>query len=541
MKKQIMSIFIITLLLTIGFAVAGKQSTLPIVPLSANETTLQIEIMNRDFDVSYHVFQMFGVHAVLHNRGLINATVVHWSITLQGGLILLGKKASGEVPIMFPDQSMIISIPFVIGFGKTTITVTANASNANTITTTKKGTMNGLTVLILPGSDNAMTVHLEQIAPDSKFKSPVLLTNAGDGSNRLFVVEKTGQINIIKNGVLLDTPFLDISKKLVKLIPFYDERGLLGLAFHPNYTNNGRFFVYYAAPNTNQGYDHQNVIAEYTVSMQNPDVADPASEKIIMRIDAPEFNHVGGQLAFGPDGMLYIGVGDGGGEGDQHGATGNGQNINTSLGKILRIDVDHGSLYAIPSNNPFVGVDGLDEIYAFGFRNPYRFSFDMTTQRLFAADVGQDKWEEVDLVENGHNYGWRIMEGNHLYDPALAQYLQINLSTLTPPIYDYSHYVGHAIIGGYVYRGTISSGLVGKYIFADWSDTYFQPRGKLFYLEETNPGSWQPMEFKLLNDKPLNLYISAIGQDESGELYLIAEKLPGSVIGTGLIWHIVED
>jgi hypothetical protein len=180
MKKQILSIFITMLLLTIGFAVAEKQPDIPTVPLSTNETTLQIEIMNRDFDVSYHLFQMFGVHAVLHNRGLVNATAVHWSINLKGGLLLLGKKASGEIPIMFPDQSTIISIPFVLGYGKTTITVSASALNANTITTIKQGKMKGLRVIILPGSENAMTVHLEQIAPKSKFKSPVLFTNAGD-------------------------------------------------------------------------------------------------------------------------------------------------------------------------------------------------------------------------------------------------------------------------------------------------------------------------------------------------------------------------
>ena len=156
------------------------------------------------------------------------------------------------------------------------------------------------------------------------------------------------------------------------------------------------------------------------VSTENPDIADPSSEKILLRIGEPEMNHKGGQLAFGPDGYLYIGVGDGGGAGDQHGTIGNGQNKSVLLGKILRIDVDSGTPYGIPSDNPFVGQDGLDEIYAYGFRNPFRFSFDMTTERLFVADVGQDLWEEIDAVINGGNYGWRIMEGNHPYDPALA-------------------------------------------------------------------------------------------------------------------------
>jgi hypothetical protein len=166
-------------------------------------------------------------------------------------------------------------------------------------------------------------------------------------------------------------------------------------------------------------------------------------------------------------------------------------------------------------------------------------SFDTGTGQLFVADVGQDKWEEIDIVEKGQNYGWRIMEGNHLFDPALAQQLHINISDLTPPINDYSHYIGHCIIGGYVYRGNQSLTLNGKYIFADWSDTYFQARGKLFYLEQTESTTWKRMEFFLQKDKPLNLYIPAMGQDESGEIYVITERLPGSIIPTGEIWHIV--
>jgi glucose/arabinose dehydrogenase len=536
MKNKLASLVIITLFITIGFAAAEQTNTAPTKLTTATDTNLQIEIMNNDFDVSYRIGQVIGVHAVIHNKGLVNATNVHWSITLNGGLVLLGKKASGNIPIMFPDQSTIVTIPLVIGFGTTTITAIANASNANLTSEIKQGKIQAVRVVILPGDQGAVTIRLDKIV--GGLESPLLLTNAHDGSNRMFVLQKAGKILIIKNGQLIPTPFLDLSSKMVKVSSVYDERGLLGLAFHPNYAQNGRFYVYYCAPPTSQGVDHENVIAEYQMNPLNPDTANLTSEHVLLSIDAPQANHVGGQLAFGPDGMLYIGVGDGGGEGDQHGPIGNGQNTSVLLGKILRIDVDHGTPYAIPSDNPFASGGGASEIYAYGFRNPYRFSFDNVTGRLFAADVGQDKWEEIDLVENGQNYGWRIMEGNHLYDPALAETLHINISSLTPPIYDYSHYIGHAIIGGYVYRGAQSPMLKGKYVFADWSDTNFLGRGKIFYLHEASPNNWTKLEFKLQPDKPLNLYIQAIGQDEAGELYLLTNHNTGTS-KRGEVWHIV--
>lgn len=476
-----------------------------------------------------------GISVAIRNIGDTNLTNINWTISCDGGLVLIGKNAQGTIPIIYREKSEIVKIPFVLGFGKPLITATAHSSEGSSDTLSKEARIRLIRVTIIPGSNDALVATTSLIARG--FQSPTILTNAGDGSNRLFVAEQTGKIFIIKNGTKLQTPFLDLSSKMVKISALYDERGLLGLVFHLDYETNGRFFVYYSAPKTGTGIDHEAIIAEYNVSA-NPDIADPESEQIIFRVDEPEMNHNGGQLAFGPDGFLYIGLGDGGGAGDQHGTIGNGQNISVPLGKILRIDIDTGNPYAIPSDNPFVGIDGLDEIYAYGFRNPYKFSFDKTSGELFVADVGQDTWEEVDIVEKGGNYGWRIQEGNHPYDPALAELLGINLSTLKLPIYDYSHNVGHSIIGGYVYRGTQSPSLVGNYVFADWSESYTTPGGKLYYLNQTHPDQWNCSEFSLKSGKPLHRFIQGFGVDENGEIYFLTTRMIGSFIRTGEVWHL---
>ncbi|MGZ3932029.1 MAG: PQQ-dependent sugar dehydrogenase, partial [Bacteroidia bacterium] len=247
--------------------------------------------------------------------------------------------------------------------------------------------------------------------------APVAMDAPKDNSKRLFICEQTGKIKILKNGTIVPKPFLDVSGLLDAMGKSYSEKGLLGLAFHPKYKTNGKFYVYYSAKESNAEYDHKSVIAEYKVS-SDPDEADAASAKIIMEVKQPEPNHNGGQLAFGPDGFLYIGLGDGGGAGDKHGSVGNGQNLSTVLGKILRIDVDSKSPYAVPPSNPFVAdKDAQPEIWARGLRNPWRFSFDRQTGQLFCADVGQNKWEEVNIIEKGKNYGWRIMEASHCFQP----------------------------------------------------------------------------------------------------------------------------
>lgn len=478
----------------------------------------------------------FGISAMIRNQGNVNLTNITWQIILDGGLVLLGKKTLGTIPLLRPNSAETIQVPLVFGFGKPTINVSTQASEGDAATKINRAHLAGLFVRIIPGDPGAFTATLERIVRG--LKSPTLLTNAGDQSHRIFIGEQTGKIHIYKNGTLLQTPFLDLTTKIVKISKVYDERGLLGLTFHPDYKSNGRFFVYYSAPSSDVNLNCDSVLAEYTVSTENPDIADPASEKILLRIGEPEMNHKGGQLAFGPDGFLYIGVGDGGGAGDQHGTIGNGQNKSVLLGKILRIDVNNGTPYGIPSDNPFVGQDGRDEIFAYGFRNPFRFSFDATTGRLFVADVGQDLWEEIDLVINGGNYGWRIMEGNHPYDLGLATTLNISLDSLQYPIFDYSHDIGHSIIGGYVYHGSASPAVEGSYVFGDWSTDFVKPRGKLYYLTENTTGVWHQFEFNLENQKPLHRFILGIGEDESGELYLLTSWATGTVFPSGEVWRI---
>ncbi|OGF55066.1 MAG: hypothetical protein A2Z21_04555 [Candidatus Fraserbacteria bacterium RBG_16_55_9] len=333
----------------------------------------------------------------------------------------------------------------------------------------------------------------------------VYLTHAGDGSRRKFLVKQPGRIQIAKGGEeLLTTPFLDIRDR----VSFGGERGLLSVAFHPDYKNNGRFFVDYT-----RKPDDATVVAEYHVS-SNPDIADPNSERVILIVPQPFDTHKGGQLQFGPDGMLYIALGDGGGKGDP---MGNAQNLGTLLGDLLRIDVDHGSPYVIPSDNPFVSAAGAQgEIWASGFRNPWRFSFDRCGGRLWLSDVGQESFEEIDLLEKGSNYGWSVMEGIHCYQPTEG----CNQNGLQLPIAEYSHDVGCAIVGGYVYRGTKYPALVGHYLFGDFCT------GKIWSLILTDTGDWTMTE--LLD---ADIRISSFGEDERGELYVL--DLP-----SGKAYHI---
>ncbi len=312
-----------------------------------------------------------------------------------------------------------------------------------------------------------------------------------DGSGRLFVVEKAGRIRILENDQLVQTPFLDITDRVGSN---GNEQGLLGLSFHPGYQQNGRFFVNYTDLNGD------TVIARFQVS-SDPNVADPNSEVKLLGVDQPYANHNGGVLAFGPDGYLYAGLGDGGSQGDPNG---NGQNTGVLLGKILRLDVDSAEPYAVPTDNPFG-----NEIWVYGLRNPWRLSFDKTMGDLYIADVGGSQWEEVDFLPagspGGTNFGWDHREGAHDYEGGGPE-------GMVDPVAEYSHQEGGcAITGGYVYRGALPE-WNGIYLYADYCT------GFIWGLTNTGDG-WQSQR---LFD--LDVTITSFGQDQAGELYLLSDN-----------------
>lgn len=344
-------------------------------------------------------------------------------------------------------------------------------------------------VTLTPG-----TFGLADIA--SGLSNPVHLT-APAGDPRLFVVEKAGRIRIVKNGALLSAPFLDISSKVSN----GTEQGLLSVAFHPSYSSNGFLYVNY----TNTSGDTR--IERYTVS-SNADVANPASAKTILAIDQPFSNHNGGLNLFGPDGFLYIGMGDGGGGGDP---SGNGQNKNVLLGKLLRIDVDRGDPYSVPAGNPFASGGGRGEIWAYGLRNPWRFAFDKASSLLYIADVGQNAYEEINVVatnRTGVNYGWKIMEGASCFGSSSC-----NQSGLQQPVVTYNRDGGACtVIGGLVYRGSAVAHLAGHYLYADYC------AGWIRSFTWTNNAVANVTEWKT----PSHGTILSFAEDAAGEMYILS-------------------
>jgi glucose/arabinose dehydrogenase len=339
---------------------------------------------------------------------------------------------------------------------------------------------------ILPDPTTATWV---QVAGD--FRRPLALTHAND--ERIFVVEQEGVIWILKNGERLTEPFLDLRQRVNDRS---SEQGLLGLAFHPDYISNGYFFVNYT------GSNGETRISQFSRS-EDPNRADVNTEKLLLTIDQPYGNHNGGSIIFGPDGNLYIGTGDGGSGGDP---LGNGQNLETLLGKILRLDIDTAQPYAIPTDNPFVQGGGLPETWAYGLRNPWRITFDTVSGDLYIADVGQNQWEEINYQPassfGGENYGWNLREGAHTYTDGEADW--------EDPVAEYSHDIGCSVTGGEVVRDPRMPAWAGLYLYGDYCS------GRIWGLLRAEDGAWQS---QLLYES--NFTISAFGQDSEGRIYLV--------------------
>lgn len=409
----------------------------------------------------------------------------------------------------------------------------------------------------------AIALKLATVA--SGLTAPLEVSSPADGSGRLFIVQQTGQVLILENGAVAPTPFMDVSGRMVPIMPDYDERGLLGFAFHPDFNNASapgfhKIYTYTSEPATGQAdftvpdpnpFDSQSVIAEWQVSEADPNVIDPATRREVMRIDEPQFNHKGGQLAFrATDHYLYISLGDGGNfndVGDGHNPIkGNGQDKTTVLGKLLRIDpldpaltsgspdpISANGKYRVPNSNPFLGQPrSIAEIFVYGLRNPFRFGFDAAADQLIIGDVGQNNIEEVDVAVSGSNYGWNKKEGTFLFNPDDGTITPdpFPRPKLTNPVAQYSHSDGIAVIGGYVYRGSLAPLLTGKYVFGD----LFGPAqgcGRLFF---TNLTSGTILEFHLGGQQNplLGTFLKGIGRDYAGEIYVLVDSNIGPS-GTG--------
>jgi len=406
-----------------------------------------------------------------------------------------------------------------------------------------------------------LTVRAERVA--SGFTSPLALSIPQPG--RRFVVDQTGQIYLHEDGSLREEPFLDVSDRMVD-VGGYSEQGLLGLAFHPEFDENGRFFVRYSAPAREwvpDGFSHTFVLSEFRAD-PGASTADSDSERVVAEIAQPQWNHNAGAIAFGPDGYLYIGTGDGGNSGDQgtghvddwYDAVGggNGQDITENLlGSVLRIDVDTDATtgtapgegggsggpvrnYVVPDDNPLVGSDGLDEQYAWGFRNPWRFSFG-PDGRLFVGDVGQGAWEEVSVVERGGNYGWNVREGTHCYQAEECPSESPRGRPLRDPVIEYPHggseVSGIAVIGGYLYDGEAMPDLRGRYLFADW-----RAGGRLFAAREVDDELWPTTTVSVESDAQFGPMVLSFGRNPAGEL-LVCTTASGQVSGdSGAVFRL---
>lgn len=467
-------------------------------------------------------------------------------------------------------QPVISPTPTELLFPKTTVTEESDDISSLTEEPSQS---------ILPTDIEKMTEQLPEFEPIIRLEevatgltAPVDLDDPNDGSGRLFVTDQIGLIRVINSDeILLEEPLLNIQRKMVSLNGNYDERGLLGLAIHPDYVNNGRLFVYYSAPLTNNGtpgYNHTSILSEFTISSTNENQVDPASERVILEVDQPQSNHNAGSIAFGPDGYLYVPLGDGGGANDtglghvedwyEVNLGSNGQDVeNNLLGSVLRIDIDNGDPYGIPADNPPIS-ETYPEIWAYGFRNPYRMAFDPEGRHeLFLGDAGQDLWEEISIVISGGNYGWNVREGTHCFstsNPTNPQAItdcpteMPNGEPLIDPIIEFPNSrhpnggLGTTVVGGVVYRGEILPAWDGRYIFGQWSTSFRSPQGTIFVAEREEQGLWNFETVQIANREGsfLDAYLLGFGQDQLGEVYVLTSLKSGPSGSTGGVYRIVS-
>jgi glucose/arabinose dehydrogenase len=394
------------------------------------------------------------------------------------------------------------------------------------------------------------------------FVSPTTLIPLPGSDGSLLVADQPGVLYLVsKDGKRAETPFLDLRPRMIKTNHGFDERGLLSVALHPKFAENRKFYVTYSAPKrpmTPEDWDNTLTLAEFTANADGLTAID-GSHRVVLQVDKPYFNHNGGCLQFGPDGYLYMSTGDGGNGSDQgkRPPTGNGQNLQTLLGKILRIDVDGHKPYGIPKDNPFVGKSARPEIYAYGMRNPWRISFDAGGEhQLFAGDVGQDAYEEVDIIVKGGNYGWNVREGFHCFNPKDTIHAPedcpktaANGDPFIDPILEYKNFKAHpndpdaqgiSITGGFVYRGSAIPWLEGKYLFADWSRVFVKPDGVLFAATKASDGKWSWRRITpSTHPDGMKCFITGFGQDANHELYIFTNESNGLVGTTGKVQKIV--
>lgn len=432
-----------------------------------------------------------------------------------------------------------------------------------------------VSLLILPGCKKHDNSHEPKAVADLQLIAEGLVSPlqvvAAPGTKKLFIIDQIGKVWLIdEDGIKWPKPFLDLSSRIVPLSPDYDERGLIGLTFHPDFATNCRFYVYYQLPPRAGGpapgvsWNNLSRVSQFRANCDERRT-DMSTEKVLLEWDDPQSNHNGGALAFGPDEFLYIAIGDGGGAADTAvghvddwysvNKGGNSQNIEANFfGKILRINIKSGTPYNIPTQNPFLDKPGLDEIYAYGFRNPYRMSFDMGgDHQLIVSDAGQSLWEEINVVTKGHNYGWNVKEGTHCFNAANNKEVLASCpskdnfgNSLRDPVIELNNWQnpggGKAttIIGGYVYRGQAIAGWDGKYIFGTFSQTPTTPNGELFAATVTGSASWSYEEVSLKNQpNDIGYYLKGFGQDNDGEVYLAVSATAGPQGTTGKVFKLI--